>query len=52
MPFYKKNMHFNDIFEKNIMTVTWLLFTVSHAGLIYLHNCTLKGGGFGFGMKK
>ena len=45
-------MHFNDIFdyhshicEKNNMTVTWLLLTVSlvvlHAGLIYLHNCRL-----------
>ena len=44
-----KTMHFNDIFdyhshicEKNNMTVTWLLLTVSlvvlHAGLIYLHN--------------
>ena len=56
-------MHFNDIFdhhshicEKNNMTVTWLLLTVSfvvpHAGLIYLHNCRLTGGGIGFGVKK
>ena len=52
-------MHFNDdIFEKNNMTVTWLLFTVScvvlHAGLIYLHNYTLTGGEctVGFGVKK
>ena len=51
-------MHFNDIFdyhshicEKNNMTVTWLLLTVSlvvpHAGLMYLHNCRFTGGGFG-----
>ena len=56
-------MHFNDIFdyhshicEKNNMTVTWLLLTVSlvvpHAGLMYLHNCRFTGGGFGFGVKK
>ena len=55
-------MHFNGIFdyvdhicEKN-MTVTWLLLTVSlvvlHAGLIYLHNWRLTGGGIGFGVKK
>ena len=55
-------MHFNGIFdyyshiwEKNNMTVTWLLLTVSlvvpHAGLIYLHNCRLTGGGIGFGVK-
>ena len=46
-----KTMHFSDIFdnshicEKNNMTVTWLLLTVSfvvlHAGLIYLRNCRL-----------
>ena len=58
-----KTMHFNDIFdyhshisEKNNMTVRWLLLTVSpvvpHAGLIYLHNCRLTGGGIGFGVKK
>ena len=38
------------------MTVTWLLLTVSlvapHAGLIYLHSCTLTGGGFGSGVNK
>ena len=38
------------------MTVTWLLLTVSlvvrDAGLIYLHNCRLTGGGTGFGVKK
>ena len=37
--------------EKNNMTVAWLLLTVFlivlHAGLIYLHNCRLTGGGFG-----
>ena len=40
-------MHFNNIFEKN-MTVTRLLLTVTvvpHAGLIYLHNLRLTGGG-------
>ena len=58
-----KTMHSNGIFdchshiyEKNNMTVTWLLLTVSlvvlHAGLIYLHNCRPTGGGFGFGVKK
>ena len=56
-------MHINDIYdyhyhisEKNNMTVTWLLLTVSlavlHAGLIYLHNCRLTGGGIGFWVKK
>ena len=56
-------MCFNYIFdyhshicEKKHMTATWLLFTVSpvvpHAGLIYLHNCRLTGGGIGFGVKK
>ena len=51
-----KAIHFNYIFdyhshicEKNNMTVTWLLLTVflvvPHAGLIYLHNCRLTGGG-------
>ena len=58
-----ETLHFNDIFdyhshicEKNNMTVTWLLLTVSlvvpHAGLIYLYNCRLAGGGFRFGVKK
>ena len=44
------------ISEKNNMTVRWLLLTVSpvvsYAGLIYLHNYRLTGGGFGFGVKK
>ena len=46
-----KTMHFNDIFdyhshicEKNLV--------VLHAGLIYLHNCRLTDGGFGFWVKK
>ena len=58
-----KTMQFNDIFdyhshicEKNNMTVTWLLLTVSlvvtHAGLIYLHNGRLTGGGTGSGLNK
>ena len=58
-----KTVHFNDIFdyhsyicEKNNITFTWLLLIVSlvvpHAGLIYLHNCRLTGGGIGFGVKK
>ena len=37
-------------------TTGQLLLTASlvvlHAGLIYLHNCRLTGGGFGFGVKK
>ena len=56
-------MHFNYIFDyhshicdKNNMTVTWLLLTVSivvlHAGLIYLHNCRLAGGGTGSGVNE
>ena len=44
------------ICEESNMTVTWLLLTVSllvpQAGLIYLHNCRLTGGGTGFGVKK
>ena len=58
-----KTMHFIDIFdyhshicEKNNMTVTWLLLAVSlvvlHSDLIYVHNCRLRGGGIGFGVKK
>ena len=54
-------MQFNDICdyhshicEKNNMTVTWLLLTVSlvvlHADLIYLHNCRLTGCRIGFGV--
>ena len=56
-------MHFNCVFDyhshickMNNMAVTWLLLTVSllfHlAGLIYLHNCRLTGGGIGFEVKK
>ena len=58
-----KTMHFNYIFdyhfhisEKNNRTVTWLLLIVSlvvlHAGIIYLHNCRLTGGGNECGVKK
>ena len=36
--------HHSHICEKNLV--------VLHVGLIYLHNCRLTGGGFGFGVEK